>query len=141
MGRPKRSTRPNEQDPRGWRPTRRDVLKLAGVSVAGVAATTLLEACTPDGFPSPTRTPGPTTTSPIPGLLATPQPILVPTPTTWSSPTAAASTLDAAAERARISYLLRRAGFGASPGALDRYAAMGRTKTTTTLLDYDQVDN
>lgn len=44
-------------------------------------------------------------------------------------------------ERVRISYLLRRAGFGATPAELDRYAAMGTSGATQTLLDYQNVPN
>src|SRR2546421_1063803 len=35
-------------------------------------------------------------------------------------------------ERVRVAHLLRRAGFGATPGELDRYQAMGMTGTTQT---------
>ncbi|TMD42696.1 MAG: DUF1800 domain-containing protein [Chloroflexi bacterium] len=44
-------------------------------------------------------------------------------------------------ERVRVSHLLRRAGFGATPGELDRYATMGTTAATTALLDYQKVSN
>src|SRR2546421_8396745 len=44
-------------------------------------------------------------------------------------------------ERVRVSHLLRRAGFGATPGELDRYAALGSSGTTTALLDYQNVSN
>jgi uncharacterized protein (DUF1800 family) len=43
--------------------------------------------------------------------------------------------------RVRVSHLLRRAGFGATPGELDRYAAMGTTAATTALLDYAKTSN
>src|SRR2546421_7710153 len=44
-------------------------------------------------------------------------------------------------ERVRVSHLLRRAGFAATPGELDRYAAMGTRGTTTALLDDQRVSN
>src|SRR5438067_5367517 len=44
-------------------------------------------------------------------------------------------------ERVRVSHLLRRAGCGATPGELDRYATMGTTAATTALLDYQKVSN
>jgi uncharacterized protein (DUF1800 family) len=44
-------------------------------------------------------------------------------------------------ERVRVSHLLRRAGFGATPGELDRYVAMGASGATKTLLNYHAVSN
>ena len=44
-------------------------------------------------------------------------------------------------ERTRVAHLLRRAGFGATAGELDRYAAMGTTDATKTLLNYQTVSN
>jgi len=44
-------------------------------------------------------------------------------------------------ERARIAHLLRRAGFGATEAELDRYAAMGTTAATQSLLSYQQTSN
>jgi uncharacterized protein (DUF1800 family) len=44
-------------------------------------------------------------------------------------------------ERVRVSHLLRRAGFGATPAELDRYAAMGTTDATQALLNYQTVSN
>lgn len=43
--------------------------------------------------------------------------------------------------RLRVSHLLRRAGFGATPGELDRYAAMGPSAATAALLDYSKTSN
>ena len=43
--------------------------------------------------------------------------------------------------RTRIRHLLRRAGFGATPAELDRYAAMGTGKATQSLLHYQNVSN
>jgi uncharacterized protein (DUF1800 family) len=43
--------------------------------------------------------------------------------------------------RVRMSHLLRRAGFGASPAELDRYGAMGTTDATKSLIDYQGVSN
>src|SRR5438105_10772237 len=44
-------------------------------------------------------------------------------------------------ERVRVAHLLRRAGFGATPGELDRYLAMGTAGATQALLDYRQTSN
>ncbi len=44
-------------------------------------------------------------------------------------------------ERTRVAHLLRRAGFGATPGQLDRYAAMGTTEATKALLNYQTISN
>jgi uncharacterized protein (DUF1800 family) len=44
-------------------------------------------------------------------------------------------------ERVRVSHLLRRAGFAATPGELDRYTAMGTSGTTASLLDYTKTSN
>jgi uncharacterized protein (DUF1800 family) len=43
--------------------------------------------------------------------------------------------------RVRVSHLLRRAGFGATPAELDRYAALGSSGTTDLLLNYQKVSN
>ena len=43
--------------------------------------------------------------------------------------------------RVRVSHLLRRAGFGASAGELDRYAAMGPSAAAQALLDYSKSSN
>ena len=43
--------------------------------------------------------------------------------------------------RVRTAHLLRRAGFGATPAELDRYAAMGTTAATGALLDYRSTSN
>ena len=43
--------------------------------------------------------------------------------------------------RTRIAHLLRRAGFSATPAELDRYVAMGQSKATDTLLNYQAVSN
>jgi uncharacterized protein (DUF1800 family) len=44
-------------------------------------------------------------------------------------------------ERVRVAHLLRRAGFGATPGELDRYLAMGTAGTAQLLLDYVKTSN
>ena len=44
-------------------------------------------------------------------------------------------------ERVRVAHLLRRAGFGATPGELDRYLAMGTARATEVLLDYPKISN
>src|SRR5437667_3710484 len=44
-------------------------------------------------------------------------------------------------DRVRIAHLLRRAGFGATPGELDRYLAMGTARATEVLLDYPKISN
>src|SRR2546428_4282621 len=44
-------------------------------------------------------------------------------------------------ERVRVAHLLRRAGFGATPGELDRYLAMGTAGATQALLDYPKTSN
>ena len=44
-------------------------------------------------------------------------------------------------QRTRVAHLLRRAGFAATPGELDRYAAMGPTDATKTILNYQSVSN
>src|SRR5919201_2424176 len=44
-------------------------------------------------------------------------------------------------ERTRVAHLLRRAGFGATAGELDRYAPMGTTEATKALLNYQTVSN
>src|ERR1700737_766706 len=44
-------------------------------------------------------------------------------------------------ERVRAAHLLRRAGFGATPAELDRYAAMGTQALTAQLINYQQVAN
>jgi uncharacterized protein (DUF1800 family) len=44
-------------------------------------------------------------------------------------------------ERVRAAHLLRRAGFGATPAELDRYAAMGTRALTAQLINYKQVAN
>jgi uncharacterized protein (DUF1800 family) len=44
-------------------------------------------------------------------------------------------------ERVRIAHLLRRAGFGATQPELDRYAAMGTTAATQSLLNFQQTSN
>jgi len=44
-------------------------------------------------------------------------------------------------ERVRVAHLLRRTGFGATPGELDRYLAMGTAGATQALLDYPKTSN
>ncbi|HET9847286.1 MAG TPA: DUF1800 domain-containing protein [Candidatus Dormibacteraeota bacterium] len=44
-------------------------------------------------------------------------------------------------ERTRVAHLLRRAGFGVTPGELDRYVAMGTTDATKTVLNNQTVSN
>src|SRR3989442_13347952 len=44
-------------------------------------------------------------------------------------------------ERVRVAHLLRRAGFGATHGELDRYLAMGTARATEVLLDYQKTSN
>jgi len=44
-------------------------------------------------------------------------------------------------ERVRVAHLLRRAGFGATPGELHRYLAMGTARATEVLLDYPKISN
>src|SRR5919204_5091857 len=44
-------------------------------------------------------------------------------------------------ERTRVAHLLRRAGFGATPGELDRYAAMGTRGATKALVNYQPISN
>jgi uncharacterized protein (DUF1800 family) len=44
-------------------------------------------------------------------------------------------------ERTRVAHLLRRAGFGATAGEMDRYVAMGTTEATKTLLNYQTISN
>ena len=44
-------------------------------------------------------------------------------------------------ERVRVAHLLRRAGFSATPGELDRYLAMGTAGATKALVDYQQISN
>jgi uncharacterized protein (DUF1800 family) len=44
-------------------------------------------------------------------------------------------------DRTRISHLLRRAGFGATPAEIDRYAALGTRAATQSLLDFSKVSN
>src|SRR5438067_11606554 len=44
-------------------------------------------------------------------------------------------------ERVRVAHLLRRAGFGATPGELDRYLVMGTARATEVLLDYPKISN
>src|SRR6266550_1521104 len=44
-------------------------------------------------------------------------------------------------ERVRVAHLLRRAGFGATPGELDRYLAMGTAGAMEVLLDYQKTSN
>src|SRR5438552_618548 len=44
-------------------------------------------------------------------------------------------------ERVRVTHLLRRAGFGAAPGELDRYLAVGTARATEVLLDYQKTSN
>jgi uncharacterized protein (DUF1800 family) len=44
-------------------------------------------------------------------------------------------------ERTRVAHLLRRAGFGASPQELDRFAGMGTAAATNALLNYQQTSN
>ena len=44
-------------------------------------------------------------------------------------------------ERVRVAHLLRRVGFSATPGELDRYLAMGTAGATKTLVDYQQISN
>src|SRR2546430_869897 len=44
-------------------------------------------------------------------------------------------------ERVRVAHLLRRAGFGATAGELDRYLAMGTAGATQVLLDYPKTSN
>src|SRR5437870_6452716 len=44
-------------------------------------------------------------------------------------------------ERVRVVHLLRRAGFGAAPGELDRYLAMGTARATEVLLEYQKTSN
>ncbi|HYS02381.1 MAG TPA: DUF1800 domain-containing protein [Candidatus Eisenbacteria bacterium] len=46
-----------------------------------------------------------------------------------------------ASQRVRVAHLLRRAGFGATPAELDRYAAMGVTGATSALLNYQATSN
>ena len=157
----------------GWRPNRRDVLKLAGVAVMGAAAVAVLDACTPEAqIPAPQAT---ATTAPPPMPTSTPtaQPTIVPTATPWPtptatpasrptstpapsptatpasrptstpapSPTATPSVSPQDAQRARVRYLSRRAGFGATSAEVETYLELGLAGTIDFLLDYERADN
>ncbi len=125
------------------------------------AAPTALATATP----APTETPLPTALPPTPTSLptASPRPAPAPTPlpptalpsatptrvplTSTPSPTPLPPSTPAvinpqpSGERAWLAHLLRRAGFGASQGELDRFQSMGLTPTVDYLLNYESVDD
>ena len=95
---------------------------------------------------TPTAPPLPATASPTATPMAAPQtatasPTATPTPVPPSAtPTSTPAPL-LASERARISHLVWRAGFGASPPELERFRAMGLQKTIDHLVDFETVDD
>ena len=145
---------------------RRDFLvRAAALAFSATTLGVFLEACTkapdptaapfPTSTPLPTATPSPTplpaptftptaTPSPTPTATATPRPTATPTPTSTPSPTPTATPFagaDLASEKVRITHLLRRAGFGASPIELLRFFDMGWKDTVDYLIEYDKVND
>ncbi|MEE8519504.1 MAG: DUF1800 domain-containing protein [Dehalococcoidia bacterium] len=126
---------------------RRDFMtRVAALGLTATGLSVFLSACAniaedgitatpgPPAFPTPTpftERPGSSPT-PTPEPTSTPQPTATPTP----SPLPLLGT-----EVARVSHLLRRAGFGASPEELDRFVDMGLDATVDYLLDYESVDD
>ncbi len=86
---------------------------------------------TPSGTPAPTQAPTPQPVTPTPP----PTPTQVPPAETPAPPSPLTS------ERARISHLVWRAGFGASPAEMARFRAMGLQATIDHLVDFDAVDD
>ena len=86
---------------------------------------------TPTGTPAPTQGPTP---QPATATHA-PSPTQVPPAETPTPPSPLTS------ERARISHLVWRAGFGASPAEIVRFRAMGLQATIDHLVDFDAVDD
>ena len=86
---------------------------------------------TTTGTPAPTPTPTVQSATPTPH----PKPTQVPPAETPAPPSPLTS------ERARISHLVWRAGFGASPAEIARFRAMGLQATIDHLVDFDTVDD
>ena len=86
--------------------------------------------------PTPTGTPAPTQRQPHSQQHPHPsKPTQVPPAETPAPPSPLTS------ERARISHLVWRAGFGASPAEIARFRAMGLQATIDHLVDFDAVDD
>ncbi|MBI4283411.1 MAG: DUF1800 domain-containing protein [Chloroflexi bacterium] len=119
---------------------RREFLIRAGaLALSTGALAALLEACTSVKTSVPEPTPvvlSPQPTSPSSTPSPTPAPIPVVTPTPTPEPVV---TLDT--ERARIAYLLRRAGFGANEQELSQFTQMGVSATVDYLVDFENVDD
>jgi uncharacterized protein (DUF1800 family) len=135
------------------------LLRAAAVGITATAAPSLLAACEQLGsptvepmatpFPPPTPfdagavTPSPTATAtptPAPAATATPVPMATATATPHPSPTPTPKpSLDT--QSARISHLLRRAGFGANKGELASFRRAGLQATIDYMVDFDSVDD
>jgi hypothetical protein len=126
--------------------------RAAGLGLTATGISVFLAACAviPEegaaGTATPTATlfPTPTPFLDMPPATATPistgEPTASLTPTATPTPVLVAEPL-LSTEIARISHLLRRAGFGASPEELDGFVDMGLDATVDYLLDYESVDN
>ena len=90
-----------------------------------------LASTVPAATPAPTQTPTPQPATATPA----PTPSHVPQAETPAPPSPLTS------ERARISHLVWRAGFGASPAEIVRFRAMGLQATIDHLVDFDAVDD
>ena len=120
---------------------RRFLKRTALVGLTATTATAFLAACEQLATPTPA-----TTATPTPRPTATPTPFATPTqrPTATSPPVPTPTATPRAVlttEDARVSHLLRRAGFGASTAELAEFRAMGLDAAIDHLVDFDGIDN
>ena len=120
---------------------RRFLSRTAVVGLTATTATAFLAACEQLATTTPTLIATPTPTAfPTPTPFATPTPRLTATPTLVPAPTATPRAV-LTTEDARVSHLVRRAGFGASAAELVQFRAMGLDAAIDHLVDFQHIDN